>query len=131
MHFVAFWLLCSSSMGKFFSATSDAVSAPTPVWEMGLIVILDFLRARLQRILELLDSSFAKLLLHLHLLVFRCMHFSMMISKCRAYGLITCASSIGALFMRTVAKQMLRWWGFRNVLVWNGMITGLYQASSS
>jgi EmrB/QacA subfamily drug resistance transporter len=41
-------------------------------------------------------------------------------------GLITCVSSIGAFFMRTVAKRLLKWLGFRNVLIWNGMIAGLF-----
>ena len=43
-------------------------------------------------------------------------------------GLITCVSSIGAFFMRTMAKKILRWLGFRNVLLWNGMISGLFLA---
>lgn len=43
-------------------------------------------------------------------------------------GLITCASSIGAMFMRTVARKMLKWFGFRNVLIWNGIVSGLFLA---
>ncbi len=43
-------------------------------------------------------------------------------------GLITCMSSIGAMFMRTIAKRVLKLFGFRNVLVWNGIITGLFLA---
>jgi EmrB/QacA subfamily drug resistance transporter len=44
-------------------------------------------------------------------------------------GLITCVSSIGAFFMRTVAKKLLTFFGFRNVLIWNGMIAGLFLAA--
>ena len=44
-------------------------------------------------------------------------------------GLITCVSSIGAFFMRTIAKKFLRWFGFRNILVWNGIIAGLFLAT--
>ncbi len=43
-------------------------------------------------------------------------------------GLITCMSSIGALFMRSASKRLLMWLGFRNVLVWNGLISGLMLA---
>lgn len=43
-------------------------------------------------------------------------------------GLVTCTASIGALFMRTVARRMLRWIGFRNVLIWNGMMAGFFLA---
>lgn len=43
-------------------------------------------------------------------------------------GLVTCMSSIGAMFMRTAAKKMLKWLGFRNVLVWNGMVAGAFLA---
>jgi len=40
-------------------------------------------------------------------------------------GLVTCTSSIGALFMRTVARRMLKRFGFRQVLIWNGIAAGL------
>lgn len=37
-------------------------------------------------------------------------------------GAITLASSAGALFMKPVATRALRWFGFRDTLVWNGAI---------
>ena len=44
-------------------------------------------------------------------------------------GLITCVASIGAFFMRTIAKRFLKLLGFRNVLIWNGIIAGLFLAT--
>ncbi len=38
-------------------------------------------------------------------------------------GLITFASSAGALVMKPVAQRALLWFGFRNTLVWNGVIS--------
>jgi EmrB/QacA subfamily drug resistance transporter len=40
-------------------------------------------------------------------------------------GLITFSSSVGSLAMRTVAPRLLRLWGFRNVLVWIGLVAVL------
>ena len=40
-------------------------------------------------------------------------------------GLITFSSSVGSLVMRTVAPRLLRLWGFRNVLVWVGLVAVL------
>ena len=39
-------------------------------------------------------------------------------------GLITFASSAGALVMKPGAQYALRWFGFRNTLIWNGMMSG-------
>jgi len=36
-------------------------------------------------------------------------------------GLLTCASAIGALFMKTITVRILRRWGFRRVLVANAL----------
>jgi MFS family permease len=36
-------------------------------------------------------------------------------------GLLTCASAIGALFMKTMTIRILRRWGFRRVLVVNAL----------
>ena len=38
-------------------------------------------------------------------------------------GLITFASSAGALIMKPVAQRALLWFGFRSTLVWNGFIS--------
>ena len=38
-------------------------------------------------------------------------------------GMITFASSLGALFMKPVATRALRWLGFRDTLVWNGVLS--------
>jgi EmrB/QacA subfamily drug resistance transporter len=53
-------------------------------------------------------------------------------------GLITCASAIGAMFMKTVSVAILRRWGFRTVLSVNGAIAslavagfGLFSANTS
>lgn len=43
-------------------------------------------------------------------------------------GLVTCTSAIGAFGMRTMARRVLKRFGFRNVLVWNGMIAALFLA---
>jgi EmrB/QacA subfamily drug resistance transporter len=39
-------------------------------------------------------------------------------------GLITFASSAGALVMKPVAQRMLRAFGFRDTLLWNGVVSG-------
>ena len=40
-------------------------------------------------------------------------------------GLITFATSIGALVMKPVSKTALRWFGFRDTLLWNGAISAV------
>jgi EmrB/QacA subfamily drug resistance transporter len=40
-------------------------------------------------------------------------------------GMITFASSAGALVMKPATQWALRWFGFRNVLWWNGIVSGL------
>lgn len=40
-------------------------------------------------------------------------------------GLITFASSAGALVMKPAAQSALRWFGFRDTLVWNGLISAI------
>jgi EmrB/QacA subfamily drug resistance transporter len=40
-------------------------------------------------------------------------------------GLITFASSAGALVMKPGAQYALRWFGFRNTLIWNGLMSGV------
>jgi EmrB/QacA subfamily drug resistance transporter len=40
-------------------------------------------------------------------------------------GLITFASSAGALLMKPAARRTLRWFGFRDTLLWNGLISGV------
>jgi MFS family permease len=40
-------------------------------------------------------------------------------------GLITFASSAGALVMKPAAQYMLRLFGFRNTLIWNGVLSGI------
>jgi MFS family permease len=39
--------------------------------------------------------------------------------------LITFTSTLGALFMKAAAPRMLKRFGFRNVLIWNGILGGL------
>ncbi len=39
-------------------------------------------------------------------------------------GLVTFASSAGALVMKPVAQRALRWFGFRETLYWNGLFSG-------
>ena len=43
-------------------------------------------------------------------------------------GLITFASSAGALLMKPVARRTLRLFGFRDTLIWNGAISGVMLA---
>ena len=40
-------------------------------------------------------------------------------------GLITFTSAAGALLMKTTARPIIAWFGFKNVLVWNTIITGV------
>lgn len=40
-------------------------------------------------------------------------------------GLITCASAIGGVFMRTLASTVLRRFGFRNTLIYNAALSGV------
>jgi len=40
-------------------------------------------------------------------------------------GLITFVSSAGALCMKPVAQRSLRWFGFRDTLIWNGAMSGV------
>ena len=44
-------------------------------------------------------------------------------------GLITFASSAGALLMKPAAQTALRLFGFRNTLVWNGLFSGIMLAT--
>jgi len=44
-------------------------------------------------------------------------------------GLITFASSLGALVMKPVAQRVLRRFGFRDVLFWNGLLSGVMLAA--
>jgi EmrB/QacA subfamily drug resistance transporter len=47
-------------------------------------------------------------------------------------GLITFASSLGSLAMRLTAPALLRWLGFRNVLIWVGLVAvGLFAMIAS
>ncbi len=43
-------------------------------------------------------------------------------------GIVTCASAAGAFGMRTIAKRVLRKFGFRRVLVWNSLISSMLLA---
>ena len=43
-------------------------------------------------------------------------------------GLITFASSAGALVMKPATQHALRWFGFRDTLVWNGMLSAVMLA---
>jgi hypothetical protein len=43
-------------------------------------------------------------------------------------GLITFASSAGALCMKPAARRALRWFGFRDTLLWNGLVSGVILA---
>jgi len=40
-------------------------------------------------------------------------------------GLITFASSAGALCMKPAVRRTLRWFGFRDTLLWNGLVSGV------
>jgi EmrB/QacA subfamily drug resistance transporter len=40
-------------------------------------------------------------------------------------GLVTFASSAGALVMKPGAQYALRWFGFRDTLIWNGALSGI------
>ncbi|HXQ11124.1 MAG TPA: MFS transporter [Caulobacteraceae bacterium] len=40
-------------------------------------------------------------------------------------GLITFTSAAGALLMKTTARPIIAWFGFKNVLVWNTIISGV------
>jgi len=40
-------------------------------------------------------------------------------------GLITCASAVGGMFMRTAAARLLRHYGFRTVLIYNAALSGI------
>jgi fucose permease len=44
-------------------------------------------------------------------------------------GTITCASAFGAIFMKTIGTAVLRRFGFRSVLAWNAVLSGLALAS--
>ena len=44
-------------------------------------------------------------------------------------GVVTCASAAGAFGMRTIAKRVLRKYGFRKVLIWNSLIACLLIAA--
>ena len=43
-------------------------------------------------------------------------------------GLVTFASSAGALVMKPVAQRALRWFGFRETLFWNALFSGVMMA---
>ena len=44
-------------------------------------------------------------------------------------GTITCASAVGAIFMKTIGASVLRRFGFRSVLAWNAVLAGFALAS--
>ena len=44
-------------------------------------------------------------------------------------GAITCASAVGAIFMKTIGTRILRRYGFRSVLIWNAVLAGLALSS--
>ncbi|MEJ1976313.1 MAG: MFS transporter [Acetobacteraceae bacterium] len=44
-------------------------------------------------------------------------------------GLVTFASSAGSLAMKPAALPVLRHWGFRNVMIWNGLVSTLFLAA--
>ncbi|MSP29271.1 MAG: DHA2 family efflux MFS transporter permease subunit [Acetobacteraceae bacterium] len=44
-------------------------------------------------------------------------------------GMITFASSAGALVMKPVAQRALRWWGFRDTLFWNALLSAILLAA--
>jgi EmrB/QacA subfamily drug resistance transporter len=41
-------------------------------------------------------------------------------------GLLTCASTPGAMLMKTIARVILHWFGFRRVLIANALITAFF-----
>jgi MFS family permease len=43
-------------------------------------------------------------------------------------GIVTCASAAGAFGMRTIARRVLRKFGFRSVLLWNSIIASAFIA---
>ena len=44
-------------------------------------------------------------------------------------GLITFTSSAGSILMKGAAKPILRRWGFRNVMIWNGLTSTIFLAA--
>lgn len=44
-------------------------------------------------------------------------------------GTITCASAVGAIFMKAIGTSVLRRYGFRSVLIWNALLAALALAS--
>jgi EmrB/QacA subfamily drug resistance transporter len=46
-------------------------------------------------------------------------------------GLVTLSSSVGALLMKTAVSPIVKWLGFRNVLVWNGLIAAAAIAAAA
>jgi MFS family permease len=46
-------------------------------------------------------------------------------------GLVTFASSAGSMAMKLTAKPLLRLWGFRNVMIWNGFTSTIFLAAIS
>jgi MFS family permease len=44
-------------------------------------------------------------------------------------GLVTFASALGAMGMKTVVPRILRWFGFRTVLTWNALISAGFLAA--
>ncbi|MBV9786300.1 MAG: MFS transporter [Acidisphaera sp.] len=44
-------------------------------------------------------------------------------------GLITFSSSAGSMAMRLSAKPILHRWGFRNVMIWNGLVASAFLAA--
>ncbi|RXZ36721.1 DHA2 family efflux MFS transporter permease subunit [Oxalobacteraceae bacterium CAVE-383] len=44
-------------------------------------------------------------------------------------GTITCASAVGAMFMKTIVTHILRRFGFRTALLWNAVLSGLALAT--
>lgn len=48
-----------------------------------------------------------------------------------ASGLVTFASSAGSLLMRFAAQPILRRWGYRNVMIWNGIVASAFLAATA
>jgi EmrB/QacA subfamily drug resistance transporter len=44
-------------------------------------------------------------------------------------GLVTLSSSVGALIMKSAAARIVKWLGFRTVLIWNGLLAAMMIAA--
>jgi EmrB/QacA subfamily drug resistance transporter len=116
--------LCMCAIGAltFYAYLRHARSEPFPLLDLRFLQIPTFRTSVLGGALFRIGLGAVPFLLPMALQV----GFGMSAFQS---GAITCASAFGAIFMKTIGTAILRRFGFRAVLSWNAVLSGLALAS--